>query len=184
MIDQLRQRFEQPGVRLFRRDRLDMVELSNAAGSTVITTLGATVLSYIPAGGDETIWVSDTACYDGSRPVRGGIPVCWPWFGAHPDDASLPAHGFARHAYWDLVAVESGDRSSLARFRLESDRETLRHWPHPFRLELVVTLGDALRLELQAHNPGTETWTISEALHSYFRVTDARRLTVSGLEGL
>lgn len=184
MIDQLEQRFKQSGVRFFRRGQLVMVEIANACGRTVVSTRGATVLSYVPSNGREVLWVSETARYDGSKAVRGGIPVCWPWFGPHPDHPDLPAHGFARHATWDLVECESGDKLSRAVFRLESSAETRRVWPWAFRLELVVTLADTLTIELHAHNLSEESWTVSEALHSYFRVDDARGLSVDGLDGL
>ena len=183
MIDRLQRRFDQPGVRFFARDRLVMLELANSHGRTVITTQGATVLSYIPAGGHEVLWVSDTARYDGSKAVRGGIPVCWPWFGPHPDDPALPAHGFARSETWELVAVTGGLQESRATFRLEPNQRTASMWPEAFRLELTVILGCQLQIELQASNLGSTPWRISEALHSYFRVDDARGLTVDGLAG-
>lgn len=183
MIDDRLKRFEQPGIRLFERENLTMLELSNAHGKTVISTLGATVVSYVPNGGDEVIWVSDTAHYDGSKPIRGGVPVCWPWFGPHPSDTSLPDHGFARRSIWELVDVEGGEHLSRAVFRLESCSTTLTQWPWPFRLELEITLGQTLAIDLRATNLSDDTWTVSEALHSYFRVTDARGLPVDGLEG-
>ncbi|KTG15900.1 MULTISPECIES: D-hexose-6-phosphate mutarotase [unclassified Guyparkeria] len=184
MIDQLQRRFRQPGVRLFERDRLVMLELSNAYGSTVITTLGATVLSYIPAGGKEVIWVSESARFDGSKPVRGGIPVCWPWFGPHPDDSALPAHGFARSEDWELIAVSGGTQESRATFRLEPNERTQSMWPGTFRLQLDITLGRQLQVQLQATNLGATPWRVSEALHSYFRVDEARGIGVGDLDGL
>lgn len=184
MIDQLQQRFNQPGVRFYHRDRLVMVEMKNAHGSTVITTQGATVLSYVPAGGREVLWVSDTARYDGRKAVRGGIPICWPWFGPHPDDPALPAHGFARQETWEVTDVTGDADETRATFRLEANERTQSMWPWPFRLDLTVTLGRRLQVDLQTTNLSPEPWQISEALHSYFRVDEARGIEVDGLEGL
>lgn len=184
MIDQLQQRFNQPGVRFFLRDRLVMLEMRNQHGSTVVTTQGATVLSYVPTDGREVIWVSDSARYDGSKAVRGGIPVCWPWFGPHPDDPALPAHGFARQAIWRPVAVTTEAGVTCATFRLEPDERTRSIWPQAFRLELTVRLGECLEVELRSTNPGPESIEISEALHSYFRVECAHGIAVEGLDGL
>ncbi|MCL7743850.1 D-hexose-6-phosphate mutarotase [Guyparkeria hydrothermalis] len=184
MIDPLLQRFEQPGIHLFERENLTMLELSNTHGTAVVSTLGATVISYVPTGEDEVIWVSDTARYDGSKPIRGGIPVCWPWFGPHPSDPTLPTHGFARRATWELVDAEGGEHLSCAVLRLQSDATTASQWPWPFRLELELTLGQTLAIDLRATNLSEETWTVSEALHSYFRVANARSLPVAGLDGL
>ncbi|MDG4867726.1 D-hexose-6-phosphate mutarotase [Guyparkeria sp. 1SP6A2] len=184
MIEQMQERFAQPGVRVYRHGELAMLELSNVHGSVTITPLGATVLSYVPAGGEETIWVSETAVYDGSKPVRGGIPVCWPWFGAHPDDPTKKAHGFARHAQWELVSVHQSGGTTEATFCLDSSDATRAIWPGDFHLELNVTLDTRLSISLTAENRGDEDWNISEALHSYFRVRDARGMLIEGLEGL
>jgi len=184
MIDQLQQRFNQPGIRFFRHDRLVMLEMRNAHGSTVMTTQGATVLSYVPRRGREVIWVSESARFDGSKAVRGGIPVCWPWFGPHPDDPALPAHGFARQAIWEPIDVATEDGGHRATFRLEPDARIRSMWPQAFRLELTVRLADRLEVELRATNLDSEPVGISEALHSYFRVGCARGIAVDGLDGL
>ncbi|MFI9652244.1 aldose epimerase family protein [Guyparkeria halopsychrophila] len=184
MIETLRNRFALPGVHFHQHGRLVVMELTNSQGSASITTMGATVLGYTPQGGDELIWVSETAHFDGTRPVRGGIPICWPWFGAHPNDSAQKAHGFARHLPWEIESVTVEDDITRAILRLQADEATRRIWPHDFVLTLTVTLGETLRLDLTAENRDDETWQLSEALHSYFRVTDARDIAIEGLEGL
>ncbi|MFO7807858.1 D-hexose-6-phosphate mutarotase [Guyparkeria sp.] len=187
MIDTLitlRNRFPLPGVHFHQRDRLVVMELTNAHGSVSITPMGATVIGYTPEGGEEMIWVSDTARFDGSRPVRGGIPVCWPWFGAHPSEPEQKAHGFARHRPWEIESVAVEGDITRAILRLQADEATTRIWPHDFVLRLAVTLDVTLRLDLMAENRSNETWRLSEALHSYFRVQDARDILVDGLDGL
>ena len=184
MIEDLQRRFPHPEVRFYERDQLVMVELANAYGSATLTPFGATLLSYIPQDGGEVIWVSGTARYDGAKPVRGGVPVCWPWFGPHPDDAGHKAHGVARYVTWEVEAVESGDDATRVVFRLEPDEDIRAAWPGDFRLRLAVTLGQRLTMELTGENRSDEDWTVSEALHTYFRVADARDTEVKGLTGL
>ena len=184
MLEDLQRRFPAPGVRFVQRDQLVLVELENAHGSATVTPFGATLLSYVPRGGEEVIWVSETARYDGAKPVRGGVPVCWPWFGPHPDDAGQRAHGVARYVTWEVEAVASRDDTTQAVFRLEPEAGIRAAWPEAFTLRLAVTLGERLVLELTGENRSDRDWTVSEALHTYFRVTDARNLEVEGLAGL
>ena len=183
MIDSLRHRFDLPGVTFHLHDRLVVMRLENRHGVAELTPLGATLTSYVPQGGREVIWVSDTARFDGSRPVRGGIPVCWPWFGAHPTDPDQRAHGFARLLPWDIESVTEETESTRAVLRLEPSEETRQQWPHAFVLRLTVTLGPSLRVDLTAENLSPEPWTVSEALHTYLRVGESRDLPIDGLEG-
>ncbi len=184
MLEDLRHRFTLPGVSFYQRDRLVMMQLENRHGSVTITPLGATVLSYRPHNEDELIWISETARFDGSRPVRGGIPVCWPWFGPHPTDPGLKAHGFARHAEWSILSVAVDADATRALLELVPDEDIAAIWPWDFSLRLEVTLGETLRLDLTGENRSREAWTVSEALHSYFRVWNAGDLRIRGLEGL
>jgi glucose-6-phosphate 1-epimerase len=184
MIETLRNRFPLPGVHFHQHDRLVVMELQNEHGRVWITPMGATVLGYQPEGEREVIWVSETAHFDGSRPVRGGIPVCWPWFGDHPDDPGQKAHGFARHMPWQIESVTVEDNATRAVLRLEADETTRRIWNGEFVLRLAVTLGDSLRLDLTAENRGMDAWQITEALHSYFHVGQSEGLRIDGLKGL
>jgi len=183
MIEDLRHRFDLPGVTFYRHAQVTLMRLENRHGSVTITPLGATVLGYRPRDGDDVLWVSDTACFDGSRPVRGGIPVCWPWFGPHPSDPARKAHGFARNALWHLDSVTADADATRAVFRLEPDERISAIWPWDFSLRLTVTLGEALRLDLTGENRSRESWTVSEALHSYFSVWNGGDLHIRGLEG-
>lgn len=191
MIDELNQRFSHPNVCFYQRDQLVMVEIANEHGSAVVTPFGATLLSYVPRGGEEVIWVSETARFDGEKPVRGGIPVCWPWFGppapnpmgADPTDAHKKAHGIARYETWEVESVRSVDTGTQVAFRLEPTDAIRQAWPHDFLLRLVITLGDRLELALVGENRSNTDWIVSEALHTYFRVAEAPGLLVEGLEG-
>ena len=184
MIEDLKHRFDLPGVTFYQRDQITLMRLENRHGSVTITPLGATVLGYRPRGEDEVLWVSDTARFDGNRPVRGGIPVCWPWFGPHPTDPAQKAHGFARHALWHVESVTADADTSRAVLQLEPDERIRGIWPWAFSLRLTVTLGETLRLDLTGENRSQESWTVSEALHSYFSVWNGGDLHIRGLEDL
>ncbi|MCL7752092.1 D-hexose-6-phosphate mutarotase [Guyparkeria hydrothermalis] len=170
--------------RLARLGDLETVELSTPHGRATIARLGATVVEYRDASDTDVLWLSPTSRLDGSRPIRGGIPVCWPWFGAHPSDPDRGAHGFARHLPWQIERMDNDERQAIAVFSLTDDDTTRAQWPHPFRLTLTVRLDERLHLELAAENRGDAEWQVSEALHSYFRVRDARGVHIDGLAGL
>lgn len=184
MIAALAEAFAVEGVRFSMQDQLVIIEVENAYGKFKLTPHGASLLSYIPAQGGELIWVSETAIYSGTKPVRGGIPICWPWFGGHPTDSSLPAHGFVRNAPWQVVAVQAlATGATQVTLQFEHSEATLAMWPHPFRLELVVELAEQLTMTLTTTNLGDESMQITEALHTYFKVADAKGIAVNGLEG-
>ncbi len=190
MLDELKQRFSHPDVRFHQKDQLLMIELNNRYGSATLTNHGGTLLSYIPVGGDEVIWVSETAVYDGSKPVRGGVPVCWPWFGpydpqalgADPSDAAKKGHGVARYEFWGVASARSvGDATEVV-LQLEPNDSIRQAWPLPFELKLIVTLGEKLTMELVGKNCSERDWKVSEAFHTYFRVGQAENLVIEGLE--
>ncbi len=191
MLDDLKQRFSHPDVSFSQKDQLIMIELRNRHGSATLTTHGGTLLSYQPANGEEVIWLSETAIYDGSKPVRGGVPICWPWFGpydpdtmgADPTDAAKKGHGVARYELWDVVGVRSvNNETTEVVLQLEPNDSIRQAWPLPFMLKLIVTLGEKLTLELVGENRGERDWMVSEAFHTYFRVANADGLTIEGLD--
>ena len=193
MPGNLQDRFPHPDVQFSLRDQLVLIDMVNDFGAVRLTTHGGTLLSYVPKGSTDVLWVSDTAVYDGSKPVRGGVPVCWPWFGpydpatmgADPTDAAKKAHGFARYEVWEVEAVSSlPDGATQVVLSLEPNPSIAKAWPHDFRLQLAVTLGARLRVDLIGQNLSQRDWVVSEALHTYFRVGEAEGLAISGLEGV
>ncbi len=162
-----------------------VITLSEARGSCDIALYGAHVLAYCPDGQPPVLWLSGQAqkVRPGSA-IRGGIPICWPWFGAHPDNAKLPIHGLARLRRWRLISTTYDSRQTSARFQLTHDAETLAIWPHPFKLELTVTVGDTLTLELTTLNKGDAPIVITQALHTYLLVHDIAGVKVLGLENV
>ncbi len=160
-----------------------IAELANAHGAARVALYGGHVLSYTPRGGSDALFLSQRAVYVPGKAIRGGVPVCWPWFGPHPSDPSLPAHGFARTSTWEVRASDSDAGATRLTMGLRDDAATRAIWPHRFDLTLVVTLGAALDLALTAHNRGEEPFVLSAALHSYLAVGAIERTAVIGLSG-
>jgi len=160
-------------------------EINNARAHATISTYSGQVLSYRPKNQQEDLlFVSDQAYYEDGKAIKGGIPVCWPWFGADPDDQGRPAHGFVRNRQWEVSSSESlADGSTKVVMSLVDTDETRKIWPHPFRLDIEITVGDSLKVALVTHNSGDKSVTISQALHSYFHVGDISKVRVLGLDG-
>lgn len=155
-----------------------------AGGSHAEVALhGGHVLRYGDDGAPPVLWVSREAIYASGKPVRGGIPVCWPWFGPHPADPAKPAHGFARNRLWHVLASGAEDGRAWLRLGLSDDEATRALWPHPFALELAVSVGPDLDVALMMRNTGDGPATCGGALHSYFGVADVTQARIMGLEG-
>lgn len=163
---------------------LPAIRLALPGGDSALVALqGAQLLSWV-AGGEEQLFLSPLAAHDGSTPIRGGVPVCFPQFNQR---GPLVKHGFARTLAWQASAGDAcmdgaGLRLTL---RLGDSAATRAVWPHAFATELRVLLAPgALTLELAVHNPGDAPLAFTAALHSYLRVAEVAETTLSGLEGL
>jgi len=152
-------------------------------GAVAVATLqGAQVVSWTPTRGAESLYLSERSPFEPGRAIRGGIPVVFPQFG---DRGSLPQHGFARTQGWQFTGTrESGDTAS-AIFVLQSSEQTLAAWPHPFRLELVASIGGArLDVQLRVRNSGPYAFTFTAGLHTYLRVAEAAKTRIEGLRSV
>jgi glucose-6-phosphate 1-epimerase len=164
---------------------LPKLAVTTNLASAQIYLHGAQVTSWRPAAAEEVLFLSEHSHWEDGRAIRGGIPVCFPWFRAKAGDPKAPAHGFVRAREWQLDSViAEEDGSVIAVFSTASDDSTRRWWPHEFRLALRITIGSTLGLELTATNRGSAPFTFEEALHTYFRVGHAARLRVHGLNGV
>jgi len=161
-------------------------EINNARAHATISTYSGQVLSFRPKDSqDDLLFISDKAYYEDGKAIKGGIPVCWPWFGADPENPDRPAHGFVRNRQWQVTGSESlSDGSTKIVMSMTDNDATRALWPHPFRLDIEITVGDSLKVELVTHNTGNDSVTISQALHTYFRVGDIRKVSVLGLDGI
>lgn len=163
---------------------LVVAEVVNGLASARIALQGAQVLGYRRNGEAPLIWLSRLAQFVAGRPVRGGVPICWPWFGPHAADARFANHGFARNAPWRVVRVTAlVDGSTQLEFQLVQSAATRVQWPHAADLRSIVTVGARLAVELLTTNTGREPFVLGQALHAYFDIGDIRRATVSGLDG-
>ncbi len=153
-------------------------------GVCEVSLYGGHILSYRVLGFQETLWMSPLAEFAPGKAIRGGIPVCWPWFGKAPAGMpeGTPAHGFARRSLWRVVGTSYGARDTELTLELTHDDATDPAWPHAYRLTLTVTLGDCLTVDLQTRNMDTVPITYGEALHTYIRVGDIRQTQVYGVE--
>lgn len=161
---------------------LPALSIKNEHACTLIALHGAHVLSFTPAGGQDLLWVSEKSEFKPGTAIRGGIPICWPWFGGHPENPELPAHGFARISEWSVLetaALDEGETRVV--FGLSDSPETRRLWDHPFELQLRVTVSNALTVSLTTKNTGFQPLETTSALHTYFGVSRINDVSVSGL---
>jgi glucose-6-phosphate 1-epimerase len=145
---------------------------------------GAHITSWKPNGEEEVLFLSSQSRWENGRAIRGGVPICFPWFGGKPGDAKAPAHGFVRTKSWHLESIsEVGNVVTVSMFT-ESDETTKRWWPSEFRLDYRVTFGRELSLELVVSNTGTTSLRFEEALHTYHRVGNISEVRLRGLDGI
>jgi glucose-6-phosphate 1-epimerase len=144
---------------------------------------GAQVVRWAPAGAAPVLYVSSAALLERGRSIRGGVPVCWPWFGPGRAGGMEPMHGFVRTAPWELVDEARDGDDVVLTHRITDDAASSPLWPHPYRLELRSRLGAALELTLTTTNTGDRPVAVEEALHAYLVVGDIRQVTLKGLDG-
>lgn len=163
---------------------LTVARVANDHASATIALQGAHVLAWQPRGEEPVIWLSPDAKFAPRKSVRGGVPICWPWFGAHATESSFPAHGFARTVPWAVGATERlPDGATRVAFRLELSDATRAQWPYATPVETVITVGKTLEVALVTRNEGKTAVTIGEALHTYFAISDIRQVSVTGFDG-
>jgi glucose-6-phosphate 1-epimerase len=164
---------------------LNVAVINNAYAALTLSLSGAHVMSYRPHGGREVLWTSPSAAYELSDAMRGGIPVCWPWFADHPHDPrGMPIHGVVRTLPFAVTTAsaleDGGTQVSLAAGDTPATRAL---WPHAFQIEVTITAGRCLRVAWAARNPGDSHYQYTGALHPYFSVSNVHDLTLRGLEG-
>lgn len=158
--------------------------IRHAAATARVAVNGAHVMEWTPTGQTRPVlYMSPDAVLENGKPIRGGIPVCWPWFGPHVSDAAKPAHGIARILPWELLRADDLGPQVAMLFRLQSNEETRALWPHDFTCHLGVSLGAKLEVSLMTQNTSQSAMVITEALHTYLSVGDISKVTVSGLNG-
>ncbi len=158
-----------------------VAELQNQHATARVALYGAHVLSFIPNKQEDILFVSPNAVFKDGKAIRGGIPVCWPWFGSHPVDATLPSHGFARISNWEVINTSANDETVSIELGLSANSATMQLWPYRFEASLLVKMGKQLTVELKTRNTDNKLFEVSAALHSYFNISDIEKVTLEGL---
>lgn len=164
---------------------LPFIQVQTDKAQALISVYAGQVLSFKPINQEsDLMFLSTKAYYQTGKAIKGGVPICWPWFGADPEGKGRPAHGFVRNRMWGVIETHLGpDGEVTVTLGLDDTPETHAIWPYSFQLRLVVTIGDTLKLALITHNTGDQAFTITQAFHTYFSVKDIHHATVSGLDG-
>jgi glucose-6-phosphate 1-epimerase len=145
---------------------------------------GAHVTHFQPHGQKPVLFMSGKSWFEAGKPIRGGVPICFPWFGPRQDGRSSPVHGFARVQEWEFTGAEQkSDRAVEIGFRFVSNAATREHWDGEFEANYRVSVGTALGMELRVVNTFSRPIRIEEALHTYLAVSDVRQVSIEGLVG-
>ena len=162
------------------------VEIDNGEGFALISIYAGQLLSYRPASETEDLmFLSRRAHYEDGKAIKGGIPICWPWFGPDPEQQGRQAHGFARSCYWKLLATEATpEGSTKVTLGLSDDEQSRSIWPNKFELWLEIEVGATLTVSLTTHNKSHHEFVMTQGFHTYFSVADISRVSVLGLEGV
>jgi len=162
---------------------LPAVRLTTPDGAVAVITLyGAQLVSWIAADGRERLYLSERSRFGEGHAIRGGVPVIFPQFA---DGGPLPRHGFARTSTWELVSARHDKGYACATLRLTDSEATRAVWPHAFVAELTVMIeGKRLDVEFEVENTGSEAFSFTGALHSYFSVAKANMCQLQGLDGV
>jgi len=159
------------------------MEINNVYASAKIALQGAHIWAYTPKDKSDLLWVSEASYFEEGKTIRGGIPVCFPWFGKHATDASLPQHGFARTSLWKLVKeVVQADGSTLVRLELRETAQSLKLWPYKFTLTLDVHIADSLSITMSIKNADEKAFEVGTALHTYLHISDVEDVNIDGLQ--
>ncbi|MBV7316603.1 D-hexose-6-phosphate mutarotase [Shewanella sp. NIFS-20-20] len=161
---------------------LDYVDIDTQYCQARIFMQGAQIDQFQPKGKAPLLWVSSADDYQAGQGIRGGIPVCWPWFGMHAN-ADWPQHGFARTRQWQLNSVQMKNDIAILKFVLTISEQDKQYWPHDTQVSIEFELSDRLKVSLINHNTGSETVTLTQALHSYFAIEDIHQLQATGFNG-
>ncbi|MDJ0705820.1 MAG: D-hexose-6-phosphate mutarotase [Leptolyngbyaceae cyanobacterium MO_188.B28] len=161
------------------------IQVTNTQATALISVYGGQILSFQPKGeSQDLMFVSEKAYYQTGKAIKGGAPICWPWFGPDPEGSGRPNHGFARNRPWQVLeteALSSGETKVTLGFGDDDSTQPL--WPYAFELAIEITIGAALTLALVSRNLSDRPFDITQALHTYFTIGDITQTTVLGLDG-
>lgn len=185
-IEQLNQRFGR-GLRLrFSEGNagLTRAELVYNEASAEVYLQGAHISRYRPWPGVDALWLSDSAIFQPGKALRGGIPLCWPWFGAATERVDRPQHGYARSADFSVTSTACDHQATTITLALDPAQAPYAEWQNRLQLELEIRLSDTLWMEMRSTSLSAEPLIISNALHSYFAIADRASVSIPALTGL
>jgi D-hexose-6-phosphate mutarotase len=164
---------------------LERLVLDAAGGEALVYLQGAHVARFQPRGEKPVLWMSAASRFEPGKPLRGGVPICFPWFGPKAGSPEAPLHGYARILPWTVAAVApEGEGGLRAVLELTAEAASAGGFPGDLSLSLAVTVSRSLGLELTVRNAGRAAATFEEALHSYLAVSDVRQARIRGLESV
>lgn len=164
------------------QDTIQIVKIENEFAHAEISLFGGHILSYTPKhDGRNRLWVSENAIFDGKKAIRGGVPICWPWFGPHSTNQQVAAHGYVRTQKWQIIG--SDESSAGTTIKLQPQTSSGEGFEGQAQLTLVVQIGQQLNIALHTTNIGTDTFSFNCALHSYFAINDIHQCELKGLSG-
>ena len=161
------------------------IQICNSSATALICVYAAQVLSYRPTEEcEDLLFLSSKSYYDDGKAIRGGIPVCWPWFGPNSVGLDRPSHGFVRNGLWTVAGTEATTEfETKVTLRFPESVHSESCWRQAFALELEISVGDTLTLELITHNTGDQSFSITQAFHTYLQVGNINQVRILGLEG-
>jgi glucose-6-phosphate 1-epimerase len=162
-----------------------MIDISNQYAKARISTYAGQIVSYQPNSATEDLFfLSDKVQYQEGKAIRGGVPICWPWFGDDTSGFERPPHGFVRNQQWDVLSTETLEDGRTSVVLTTADTDMTRElWHYEFNLELQLLIGSNLEMKLKTKNTGKQFFTITQALHTYFKVSDVSNVLIKGLDG-
>lgn len=185
-IDELDDKFSIEGEVGFAELEGDLafITVSNKYADADICLYGAHVTSFRPQNAMDILWLSPESFFEVGKPIRGGIPVCFPWFGPHKTDPEKPQHGFGRLMYWEVVSTASrpSGETEIA-LQLCSSDETKLYWESDFCAEMLIVVGPKLEVTLKVTNTSAKSFEYSCALHSYYNISALENISIEGLRG-
>ena len=162
-----------------------MIDIANEHAVARISTYAGQIVSYKPhCEAEDLLFLSEKANYHQGKAIRGGIPLCWPWFGDDTSGFERPAHGFVRNQQWNILSTKALDDGRTSIILSTTDTEKTRElWHYAFILELEIIIGSSLEVKLTTKNTDKQFFTITQALHTYFNISDVDNVLIKGLEG-
>jgi glucose-6-phosphate 1-epimerase len=161
------------------------IAIDNGKAKALISVYGGQILSYQPANEPEDLlFLSTKAYFQQGKAIRGGTPICWPWFGPDPEGLGRPSHGFVRNRLWMVKETKTGQDGDIrVSLGLVNTPDTEEIWPQAFDVTITFTVGETLTIELITQNTGDQAFSISQALHTYFNIGNISQVQVLGLNG-